>query len=170
MNVVVPCLVALGALMVAGCAGTEIAPADSAATAPEDGDPIAALYAAPADVAFITVSDVRADIVGPADGPSGAAFFGYSYEAELVTPFVDHLDGDPLPPPSLTGQETVAPPAFDTGPTILSLLALAAADAVAPPVDLDAFFTAAIADGERERAPEMQHPLVGWEAPPLDAK
>ena len=161
-------IVLLGAILASGCTGTEIAPADSAATAPQDGDPIAALYAAPADVAFITVGDIRADIVVPTGGQPAAAFFGYSYEAELVTPFVDPLDGHTLPP------------AHAAGPDILSLLALDASDAVAPPVDLDAFFTAApalrpaastaSADDEWERGPETQQPLVGWEAPPLDAK
>lgn len=176
MNVVVPCLVALGALIAVGCAGTEIAPADSAATAPEDGDPIAALYAAPADVAFITVGDIRADIVVPTDGQHAAAFLGESFFAAVTVPFVDHLDGYPLPPPSLTGPRAVAPPAHVAGPDILSLLALDASDAVAPPVDIDAFFAAAlagIADDHppvvRERGPEMQQPQ-GWVAPPLDAK
>ena len=172
MNVGALSVIALLGIIVIGCAGGEIAPADSAATAPEDGDPIAALYAAPAEVAYVTVSDFSADIVGPADGPPAAAFFGYSYEAELVTPFVDNLDGYPLPPPSLTGPKAVASPALDAGPDIVPLLALAASDAVAPPVDIDAFFTAAAsADDASARAPETQQPPpVGWEAPPLDAK
>ena len=64
----------------------------------------------PADVAFITVSDLTADIVGPDDVSFDATFFGYRYAAELVTPFVDRLDDDnTLAPPVLAGPETVAP-------------------------------------------------------------
>ena len=111
MNVGVPSLIALWAIIVSGCAGNEIAPAVSAATAPGNGDPVAALYAAPADVAFITVSDITADLVGPDDVPFDAAFLGYRYAAELVTPFVDRLDDDnTLAPPVLAGPESVAPP------------------------------------------------------------
>ena len=113
MHVGVPSIIALvWVILVSGCAGNEIAPAEqSAAPAPGDGDPITALYAAPADVAFITVSDLTADIVGPDDVSFDATFFGYRYAAELVTPFVDRLDDDnTLAPPVLAGPETVAPP------------------------------------------------------------
>ena len=149
MNVGVQSVIALlGAIIVMGCAGSEIAPADSAATAPGIEDPVAALYAAPADVAFFTVSDIRADIVGLGDVPF-ATLYGYGYAAEgaLVPPF-ETLD-----------------------------LALAESDAVPPPVDIDAFFAEAIAAAAAdspplvwERGPEMQQPITGWEAPPLDAK
>ena len=114
MNVGVPSLIALWAIIVSGCAGNEISPAVSAATAPGNGDPIAALYAAPADIAFITVSDISAAIVGPADVPP-AAFLGYSYEPEMVAPFVELLDDDTLSPPILAGPETVTSPASDIG-------------------------------------------------------
>ena len=110
MNVGVPSLIALWAIIVSGCAGNEIAPAVSAATAPGNGDPVAALYAAPADVAFITVSDITADLVGPDDVPFDAAFLGYRYAAELVTPFEVLDNGTLSPPPVLAGPETVAPP------------------------------------------------------------
>ena len=137
------------AIIVIGCTGgNEIAPATSdAVPVPGNGDPLAALYAAPADVAFVTVSD------GPAGLPLEAyAFLGYGYAAELVVPFVD-------------------PPAWDAPFEVLDL-ELAAADALAPPVDLDAFFTAAIADAAPvvwERGPETQQ-FADWPAPPLDAK
>ena len=151
----VPSVIALGAIIVMGCAGTDIAPATSdAAPAPGNGDPLAALYAAPADVAFVTVSD------GPVGLPLDAyAFLGYGYAAELVVPFVD-------------------PPAWDAPFEDLGL-DLAASDAVPLPVhvDLDAHFAAAIAAAAAdsqpvvwERGPETQQPLEGWEAPPLDAK
>ena len=113
MHVGVPSIIALvWVILVSGCAGNEIAPAEqSAAPAPGDGDPITALYAAPADVAFITVSDLSADIVGPDDVSFDATFFGYRYAAELVPPFVDRLDDDnTLAPPVLAGPESVAPP------------------------------------------------------------
>ena len=112
MNVGVPSLIALmWVVIVSGCAGNEIAPAESAAPAPGDSDPVAALYAAPADVAFITVSDITADIVGPDVVSFDTTFLGYGYAAELGAPFVDHLDdNDTLPPPVLAGPETVAPP------------------------------------------------------------
>ena len=148
MNVGVPSAIALlWVIFVSGCAGNEIAPAE-AASAPGDSDPVAALYAAPTDVAFFTVSDIRADIVGPGDVPF-ATLYGYGYAAEgaLVPPF-ETLD-----------------------------LALAESDAVPPPVDIDAFFAEAIAAAAAdspplvwERGPEMQQPITGWEAPPLDAK
>ena len=151
MNVGVPSVIALlWVILASGCAGNEIAPAESAATAPGDSDPVTALYAAPADVAFFTVSDIRADIVGPDAVPfDGITLYGYGYAAEgaLVPPF-ETLD-----------------------------LALAESDAVPPPVDIDAFFAEAIAAAAVdspplvwERGPEMQQPLTGWEAPPLDAK
>ena len=150
MNVaVVSVIVLLGAILASGCAGEKIAPAESAAPAPGASDPVAALYAAPADVAFFTVSDIRADLVGPGGVPLDP-LYGYGYVAE----------GSPVP-----SLEDLA-------------LTLTAAEAVAPPfngdVDLDAFFTAAVpaaADAVVwERAPEMQR--AGWDslsAPP-DAK
>ena len=158
MNVGVPSVIAtMLAIIVIGCTGgNEIAPATSAAApVPGNGDPLGALYAAPADVAFITVSDVEADIVGPADLPFDAyALLGYSYAAELVPVAADY------------GPAWGAP--FETLD-----LELAATDAVPPPVDIDAHFAAAIAAVDVpavvwERGPEMQ--LEGWEAPPLDAK
>ena len=150
MHVGVPSIIALvWVILVSGCAGNAIAPAEkSAAPAPGNGDPVTALYAAPADVAFITVSDIRADIVGPDGVPFDAiTLYGYGYAAEgaLVSPLED--------------------------------LALTEADAVAPPfnvdIDLDAFFASAIDEHVPvvlERAPEMQR--VGWDSlsPPLDAK
>ena len=148
MHVGVPSVIALlWVVLVSGCAGNEIAPAK--ATAPGwDSNP--ALHAAPTDVAFFTVSDIRADIVGPDAVPfDGITLYGYGYAAEgaLVPPF-----------------ETLE-------------LALAESDAVPPPVDIDAFFAEAIAAAAVdspplvwERGPEMQQPLTGWEAPPLDAK
>ena len=155
MHVGVPSVIALlWVMLVSGCAGNEIAPAESAAApAPGDSSPVAALYAAPADVAFFTVSDIRADIVGPGDVPF-ATLYGYGYAAEgaQVSPLEDLA------------------------------LALTEADAVAPPfnvdVDLDAFFASAIdasviddhAPVVWERAPEMQR--AGWDSlsPPPDAK
>ena len=160
MNVGVPTVIALlWAIVVSGCAGNEIAPATSAAPAPGNGDPLAALYAAPpAGGAFITVGDMEADIVAAADVPFYAAdLLGYGYGAALVVPSVDDPWGAPF---------------ADLG------LDLAASDAVPPPVDIDAHFAAAIAAAAAvdspplvwERGPEMQQPLDGWEAPPLDAK
>lgn len=148
-------VIALVAIIVMGCTGNEIAPATSdAAPAPGNGDPLAALYAAPADVAFVTVADVQADIVGPEALPFDP-FYGYGYAAELVVPSVVPWGA----------------PSADLG------LDLAASDAVPPPVDLDAHFAAAIAAAAVdapavvwERGPETQQPLSGWEAPPLDAK
>ena len=160
MKVGVPIIViAMVAILVMGCAGNEIAPATSDAPAPGNGDPLAALYAAPpAGAAFITVSDVEADIVGP-DALPFDPFYGYGYAAELVVPFVDRPWGAPFE---------------DLG------LGLAASDAVPLPVhvDIDAHFAAAIAAAAAdaqpvvwERGPETQQPLPeGWEAPPLDAK
>ena len=152
MNVGVPSVIALlWAIVVSGCAGNEIAPA-ATSPAPGNGDPLAALYAAPpAGAAFITVSAVAA-----ADVPFYAAD-SYGYAAELVVPFVDRPWGAPFE---------------DLG------LDLAASDAVPLPVhvDLDAFFAEAIAAAAAapvawERGPESQRPLPeGWEAPPLDAK
>ena len=163
MHVGVPSVIALMAILITGCAGNEIVPAASAAPTPGNGDPLAALYAAPTDVAFISVSDIRADIVGPDGLPLDAyyTFLGYGFEpaAEVVLPLTDPLDpvwGAPF--------ETLD-------------LALAESDAVPPPVDIDAFFAEAIAAAAVdapplvwERGPEMQQPLTGWEAPPLDAK
>ena len=151
MNVGVPSVIALlWVILVSGCAGNEIVPAEkSAAPAPGDSSPITALYAAPTDVAFITVSDIRADIVGPDGVPFDATFLGYGYAAEGA----------------------LVPPLEDLA------LALTEADAVAPPfnvdIDLDAFFASAIdehAPVVLERAPEMQR--AGWDSlsPPLDAK
>ena len=144
MHVGVPSVIALLWVVLASCAGNEISPAEqSAAPAPGDGDPITALYAAPADVAFITVSDITANIVGPADVPFAATFYGYGYAAELVTPFETldaaltapdaisyvhaevvapfaDLDNGTLPPPVLAGPEMVAPPANDADGDILS--------------------------------------------------
>ena len=156
MKVGVPVIViALVAILVMGCAGNEIAPATS--DAPGNGDPLAALYAAPpAGVAFITVSDMEADIVAAADVPIYAAD-SYGYAAALVVPSVD----------------TWGAPFEDLG------LDLAASDAVALPVhvDIDAHFAAAIAAAAVdapavvwERGPETQQLPEGWEAPPLDAK
>ena len=151
MNVGFLTVIALCGLILIGCTGTEIAPDDSAATAPGIGSPGTALYAAPADVAFITVGDIRADIVGPDELPF-ATGYGY-YTAELVT---------------------AHPPLEELA------LALTAAEAVAPPfhgdVDLDAFFSAAVPAVDKhtpvvwERAPEMQR--AGWDtlSPPPDAK
>ncbi len=156
MKVGVPIIViAMVAILVMGCAGSEIAPATSDAPAPGNGDPLAALYAAPpAGAAFITVADV--DSVGP-DALSFDPFYHYGYAAELVVPSVPW--GAPFEDLSLD---------------------LAASDAVALPVhvDIDAHFTAAIAaaavDAQPvvwERGPETQQPLPeGWESPPLDAK
>ena len=156
MKVGVPVIViALVAILVMGCAGNEIAPATS--DAPGNGDPLAALYAAPpAGDAFITVSDMEADIVAAADVPIYAAdSYGYGYAAALVVPSVDPWGA----------------PFADLG------LDLAASDAVAPPVDIDAHFAAAIAAAAAdapavvwERGPETQQLPEGWEAPPLDAK
>ncbi len=150
-------VIALVAILVMGCTGNEIAPATSdAAPAPGNGDPLAALYAAPADVAFVTVADVQADIVGP-DALPFDPFYGYGYAAELVLPSVDPWGA----------------PFADLG------LDLAASDAVPLPVhvDLDAHFAAAIAAAAAdsqpvvwERGPETQQLPEGWEAPPLDAK
>ena len=154
MKVGVPVIViALVAILVMGCAGNEIAPATS--DAPGNGDPLAALYAAPpAGAAFITVSDIEADIVAAADVPIYAAD-SYGYAAALVVPSVDPWGA----------------PVADLG------LDLAASDAVAPPVDIDAHFAAAIAAAAGaapavvwERGPETQQLPEGWEAPPLDAK
>ena len=151
MNVAVFSTLALGALLAIGCAGEEIATADSAAPAPGSSNPITALDAAPADVAFVTVSDIRADIVGP-DGLPFDTLYGYGYAAELVT-------ADP--------------------PLEELALALTPAEAMAPPfngdVDLDAFFSAAIpAAGQGsvvwDRAPEMQRVDPAIIAPPPDAK
>ena len=133
------------AIIVIGCTGgNEIAPATSdAAPAPGNGDPLGALYATPADVAFVTVSD------GPAGLPLDAyAFLGYRFAAA----------------------PDVMPVVHDA---TLAYLELAAADAVAPAVDIDALFTAAIAgtaDDEWQRGPETQQPLADWPPPPLDAK
>ena len=134
MNVGVPSVIALLWVILVSCAGNEIVPAEkSAAPAPGDSSPITALYAAPTDVAFITVSDIRADIVGPADVPFAATFYGYGHAAELVTPFVIRdtaltapdafsyvhaegvapfadLDNGTLAPPVLAGPETETPP------------------------------------------------------------
>ena len=148
MHVGVPSVIALlWVIVISGCAGNEIAPATSDAPAPGDSDSVTALYAAPTDVAFISVSDIRADIVGPDGVPFAATFYGYAAEGALVPPF-ETLD-----------------------------LALAESDAVPPPVDIDAFFAEAIAAAAAdspplvwERGPEMQQPSTGWEAPPLDAK
>ena len=142
-------VIALGAIIVMGCAGNEIAPATADAPAPGNGDPLAALYAAaPADVAFVTISD------GPVGLPLDAyAFLGYGYTAELVVPFVD-------------------PPAWDAPFKVLDL-DLTAADAVAPPVDVDALFAAAVAAsaaGGYAPGPETQQPLEDWPPAPLDAK
>ena len=137
-------IVLLGAILASGCTVEK-----PAATAPEDGDPTAALYAAPADVAFVTVSDIRTDIVGP-DGLSFDTSYGYAAELVTAYPSLDEL-----------------------------ALALTPAEAVAPPfngdVDLDAFFSAAVpAAGNAavvwERAPEMQRVDPAIIAPPLDAK
>ena len=145
--------IALCGLILIGCTGAGIAPADSAATAPGIvEDPVAALYAAPADVAFITVGDIRADIVGPDELPFTTGY-GF-YTAELVT---------------------AHPPLEELA------LALTPAEAVAPPfnvvdVDLDAFFSAAVpaagvaAPVVWERAPQMQRVDPAIITPPLDAK
>jgi len=150
MNVGICSVIALCGLILIGCAGTEIAPADSAATAPGIVEDPAALYAAVADVAFITVGDIRADSAGP----NGLPFVGYGYyTAELVT---------------------AHPPLEELA------LALTAAEAVAPPyhvdVDLDAFFSAAVPAADQhvpvvwERGPEMQRVDPAIIAPPPDAK
>ena len=149
-------VIALMAILITGCAGNEIVPAASAAPTPGNGDPLAALYAMPADAAYITVSDIEADIVGP-DGLPFDPFYGYGYAAELVVPFADYDSAWGAP--------------FETLD-----LALAEPEAVAPPlhVDIDAaYIAAAAADSPPlvwERGPEVQQPPAGWEAPPLDAK
>lgn len=148
MNVGICSVIALCGLILIGCAGTEIAPAESAATAPGIGSPGTALYAAPADVAFITVGDSA--------GPNGLPFdiiYGY-YTAELVTahPPLEELAL------ALTAAEAVAPP-FNV-----------------VDVDLDAFFTAAVPAADQhtpvvwERGPEMQRVDPAIIAPPPDAK
>ena len=130
MHVGVPSVIALlWVMLISGCAGNEIAPAESAAPAPGDSAPVAALYATPPNGAFLTVGDLRADIVGPDDVPFDATFLGYGYAAELVTPFdatfIDH-DNAALAPheeevpgraaaPVLAGPEMMAPPAHDSG-------------------------------------------------------
>ena len=131
MNVGVP-FIALWAFIVVGCAGNEIVPAASAAPAPGDSDPVAALYAAPADVAFITVSDISADIVGPDDVPFDATFLGYRYATASVTPFDGAAPGHGYAemaahkrfqvalPSVAAGPETVVPPANDAGWDTLS--------------------------------------------------
>ena len=148
------------AIIVINCAGNEIVPA-TPAPVPGNGDPLAALYAAPpADVAFITVGAMEAEIVGPADLPLDPLYL-YGF-ADLVLPFAETT------------------PAWDAPLEVLDL-ELATADAVALPVhvDIDARFVealaaaAAAADAQPvvvERGPEMQQPLEGWEAAPLDAK
>ena len=123
MHVGVPSVIALTwVMLISGCAGNEIAPA-------EDSAPVAALYATPPNGAFITVGDLRADIVGPDDVPFDATFLGYGYAAELVTPFdatfIDHDNAAELAPheevpgraaaPVLAGPEMMAPPAHDSG-------------------------------------------------------
>ena len=150
MHVGVPSVIALlWVVLVSGCAGNEIAPAKAAAAAPGwDSNP--ALHAAPTDVAFITGSDIRADIVGPGAVPfDGITLYGYGYAAEGA----------------------LVPPLEDLA------LALTEADAVAPPfnvdIDLDAFFASAIdehAPVMLERAPEMQRVGPDILSPPLDAK
>ena len=130
MQVGVPSVIALmWVVIVSGCAGNEIAPAESAAPAPGDSAPVAALYAAPPNGAFLTVGDVTADIVGPDDVPFDATFLGYGYAAELVAPFdatfIDHDNAAELAPhkevpgraaaPVLAGPEMMAPPAHDSG-------------------------------------------------------
>lgn len=150
------------AIIVINCAGNEIVPATPA---PGAGDRLAALYAAPpAGAAFITVNDhIEADIVTAADVPfdaAGVLLYGYGYE--LVLPFAETT------------------PAWDAPLEVLDL-ELATADAVALPVhvDIDARFVEALAAAAAavdaqpvvvERGPEMQQPLEGWEAAPLDAK
>ena len=98
MHVGVPSVIALlWVILVSGCAGNEIAPAqEAAAPAPGDSSPVTALYAAPTDVAFITVSDIRADIVGP-----------------------DGMSAGRAAAPVLAGPKTMAPPANDVGWDIL---------------------------------------------------
>ena len=128
----------LAILVIGGCTGEEIAPATSAAPAPEDSDPLAALYAAPAGAAaFIHVSDMAAESVGLGDLPRDAyAFLGYGFAAaaDVVVPVEFH-----------TATATLAPFGY------LVDLSLDEADAVPPPVDLDAFFTAApVASGRRQ--------------------
>ena len=58
MHVGVP-VVALGAILISSCGSSEVAPG---APPPEDSEPVAALHPTP-DVAFITISDVTADLV-----------------------------------------------------------------------------------------------------------
>lgn len=158
MKLGVPSVIALLAIIVIGCTGgNEIAPATSDAPAPGNGDPLAALYAAPpADVAFVTVADVEADIVGP-DALPFDPFYLYGYGAALVVPSVVPWGA----------------PFEDLG------LDLAASDAVPLPVhvDIDAHFAAAIAAAAAdaqpvvwERGPETQRLPEGWEALTLDAK
>ena len=116
MHVGVLSVIALLGIIVIGCAGDAIAPADSAAAAPgEDSNLIPALYAAPADIAFVTVSEVSADIVGPDD----ATFLGSGYAVEVLAPVPAVNDGSVLPI-APAGPESVAPPAHDAGPNILS--------------------------------------------------
>ena len=120
MHVGVPSVIALlWVIFVSGCAGNEITPAKSAAPAPGSRNPITALYAAPADSAFVTVSDVSTDIVGPDDVSFPVTFLGSGYAVEVLAPVPAVNDGSVLPI-AHAGPESVAPPAHDAGPDILS--------------------------------------------------
>ena len=100
MHVGVPSIIALlWVILVSGCAGNEIAPAENRPRQRQGMEqPITALYAAPADVAFITVSDLTADIVGSRTTcrsmPSPLTATGYAAELALVPPFVLALATD----------------------------------------------------------------------------
>ena len=117
MHVGVPSVIALlWVILVSGCAGNEISPAqEAAAPAPGDSSPVTALYAAPTDGAFVTVSDIRADIVGP-DGMSVATFYGPANATELAP--LEEVPGRAAAP-VLAGPKTMAPPANDVGWDIL---------------------------------------------------
>ena len=162
MNVVLSVIALCGLIVIGGCTGEEITPATSAAPVAAGQRPAgSAVRTRPQAPPLSHVSDVEVDLVGPGDLPRDAyAFLGYGFAAARRRGGAGRST-TPTPPPWQPFGYLVD-------------LSLAEADAVPPPVDLDAFFTAATAasaDGEWERGPEMQQPpLVGWEAPPLDAK
>lgn len=145
MNVGFLTVIALCGLILIGCTGAGIAPADAAATAPGIVEDPAALYAAVADVAFVAVS------AGP-DGLPFDTLYGY-YAAELVTahPPLEELAL------ALTPVEAVAPPFNgDVDLDAFFSAAVPAAGAATPVV--------------WERAPEMQRIDPAIIAPPPDAK
>ena len=100
MHMGVP-VVALGAILISSCGGSDVAPG---APPPGDSDPVAALHPTP-DVAFITISDVTADLVVSPEVPFPLLFdlpYG-SHVAAVVAPF-ERIE-DPLPPPLLAASE-----------------------------------------------------------------